>query len=63
MAHANTKLQAPGKLNVTKNFKVMYYAASFVGLIAFVFTLIMNQERAWHAFLVGFFYFLRRNEI
>lgn len=57
MAHANTKLQAPGKLNVTKNFKVVYYAASFVGLIAFVFTLIMNQERAWHAFLVGFFYF------
>lgn len=57
MAHANTNLQAPGKLNVTKNFKVMYYAASFVGLIAFVFTLIMNQERAWHAFLVGFFYF------
>lgn len=57
MAHSSSKLQAPGKLNVTKNFKVFYYAASFVGLIAFVFTLIMNQERAWHAFLVAFFYF------
>jgi hypothetical protein len=30
----------------------------FLGVVAFVVTLINDKERAWHSYLVSFFYFL-----
>lgn len=50
-------LAEPGKMTVNSSLKVFYTAAMFFGLIAFVVTLYLDSKRAWHAFLVGFFYF------
>lgn len=58
MAEAKTNLQAPGRLNVTTKMKTLYSVLMFLGLGAFIVTLMTDQERAWHAYLTSFFYFV-----
>ncbi len=38
--------------------KTVYSIFMFLGVVAFVVTLINDKERAWHSYLVSFFYFL-----
>ena len=46
------------KWEVSKREKEVMVSLIFIGLIAFVLTLITDSERAWHSYLVGFFYFV-----
>lgn len=54
--------QAPGSMVVTPRMKTVYSVSIFLGLILLIGTMVMNKEtgpsRAWHAFLVGYFYFV-----
>lgn len=50
-------VQNPGHLNLTAQAKTIYSIFMFLGLAAFVVTLIGDKERAWHAYLIGFFFF------
>lgn len=57
MADANLKNVAVGEYKVSSRMKTTFAALSFVGLIAFIVTLINDPQRAWLAYLVPFFYF------
>ena len=48
----------PGPIEVTNKSKGIYAAFMFLGVIAFGMTVIKDPSRAWHAYLVGFFYFM-----
>ncbi len=56
--HASQTAQVPGCMNVSQRLKVLYSVLMFVGLLAFVFTLYRNPERAWLSYLMGYFYFV-----
>ncbi len=56
MAHSN-KMVVGENLNLSSQTKTLFAVLIFVGLGAFVFTLLNNPERAWHAYLIGLFYF------
>ena len=47
-----------GSYEVSQRMKTMYWSFTFLGVIAFVVTLINNPERAWAAYLVPLFYFM-----
>lgn len=47
----------PGVWTVSNRVKTVCAALMFLGLAAFVVGLVTDRERAWHAYLVGFFYF------
>lgn len=51
-------LQPPGKMNLTSKTKSICAILMFVGLVAFIVTLINNPERAWHSYLTSYFYFV-----
>lgn len=55
---AETQLQNPGTLNLTTKTKTIYSVLMFVGAITFLIMLMNNPERAWHAYLTAFFYFV-----
>lgn len=50
--------QAPGSMVVSTRLKTFYAVAIFLGIVILAATMARNPERAWHAFLVGYFYFL-----
>lgn len=45
-----------GPLQVSSKVKTVCMALMAVGLLTFVATLFQNKDRAWHAYLVGYFY-------
>ncbi|MEZ4873824.1 MAG: molybdopterin oxidoreductase, partial [Bdellovibrionales bacterium] len=47
----------PGQLVVSQRAKIIYSVLMFVGLVTFIFTVYNSPDRAWHAYLIGFFYF------
>ena len=51
------EVQSPGTLTVSSKIKTVSAICMFVGLAAFVILLINDKSRAWHAYLIGFFYF------
>ncbi len=55
---AEEKLAKPGKLVISKNLKITYSVCMFLGVLTFGLTLAKDPERAWHAYLNGFFYFV-----
>lgn len=60
MAHAhasNHAHPAPGQYEATSRTKTIYSVAMFLGLILFVAAMANDQARAWHSFLVSFFFF------
>jgi hypothetical protein len=48
---------SPGPLTVSTRVKTVSAALMFVGIAAFVFTLMNDKERAWHAYLAAYMYF------
>lgn len=52
VAHKN-----PGPLTVSPGTKTLSAVLMFVGVAAFAVSLMTNPERAWHAYLTGYFYF------
>ncbi|HMN69042.1 MAG TPA: molybdopterin oxidoreductase [Bdellovibrionales bacterium] len=46
----------PGPLAVSPKVKSLCFALMALGVAAFVFTLFTDKERAWHAYLTGYFY-------
>jgi hypothetical protein len=50
-------MKDPGRFIVSSRYKTVSAAFCFVGLLAFVLTLINNPQRAWMAYLVPLFYF------
>ncbi|MCB0362718.1 MAG: molybdopterin oxidoreductase, partial [Bdellovibrionales bacterium] len=56
-AESNKPLTAVNYVTSVR-MKTIYSIFMFLGLAAFVVTLITDRERAWHAYLVGLFYFL-----
>ena len=55
---ASVEAKDPGQYVVSSRMKTVAAALMFVGLAAFVVTVIRNPERAWHAYLIGLFYFI-----
>ena len=55
---AETKNLTPVQFTQSTRLKTIYSIFMFIGLAAFVVTLINDQERAWHSYLVSFFYFV-----
>ncbi len=53
-----TPSPSPVKYIPTMRMKTVSAVLMFLGLCGFVVGLITDKERAWHAYLVGFFYFL-----
>lgn len=54
--HDVVEIKNPGVLNVSPKLKTFYSVLMFLGIFFFIFTLVKDQERAWHAYLVGFFF-------
>jgi len=52
VAHKN-----PGPLAVSSRAKTISAALMLIGALAFAFMLFKDKERAWHAYLTGYFYF------
>ncbi|MCB0342367.1 MAG: molybdopterin oxidoreductase [Pseudobdellovibrionaceae bacterium] len=48
----------PGNYVVSTRMKTVYSVLIFLGLAAFVVAIINDQARAWHAYLIGLFYFV-----
>ncbi|NCN95098.1 MAG: molybdopterin oxidoreductase, partial [Bdellovibrionales bacterium] len=48
---------APGPLVVSSRIKTVSAVFAFLGLVSFIGLLFVNKERAWHAYLTGYFYF------
>lgn len=48
---------APGTLQVNPLIKTISAVLIFLGFASFVALLFMNKDRAWHAYLTGYFYF------
>ncbi|MCB9025301.1 MAG: molybdopterin oxidoreductase [Bdellovibrionaceae bacterium] len=56
-SHGHVEVKDPGALQVSSRLKTFYSVLMFIGAAAFVITLASgNTERAWHAYLLGFFY-------
>src|SRR5688500_11348080 len=47
----------PGPLAVSPKVKTLCAVLMFLGVAAFVFTFMKDKDRAWHAYLAGYFYF------
>lgn len=47
----------PGPLPFTSSLKTICYVLMFLGVVTFAITLMRNPDRAWHAYLTGYFYF------
>lgn len=47
----------PGPMPVSGKIKTLGAALLFIGLATFVVTLLRDRERAWHAYLLGYWYF------
>ena len=47
----------PGSVAVSAKLKSIFTVLIFLGVLAFVFLLIKDKSRAWHAYLTGYFYF------
>ena len=58
MAAHSAKELTPVKFTQSNRMKTVYSIFMFLGLAAFVVTLITDKERAWHSYLVSFFYFV-----
>ncbi|MCB0410932.1 MAG: molybdopterin oxidoreductase, partial [Bdellovibrionales bacterium] len=56
MQHTGT-VTDPGPMNISNRFKTVYAVLMFLGLIGFVLTLMRDADRAWHGYLVSYFYF------
>jgi hypothetical protein len=54
---AAKELTNPGQYTVSNRLKTVYASFCFLGLLAFVVTLINNPQRAWLAYLLPLFYF------
>jgi hypothetical protein len=50
-------LKNPGPMNVSSRSKGLSAVLMFIGIAVFVLALMTNKERAWHAYLTGYFYF------
>jgi hypothetical protein len=55
---ADTQLQTPGVMNLPIKAKTIFSVLMFVGFVTFIVMLMNNPERAWHAYLTAFFYFV-----
>lgn len=47
----------PGPLSISSRTKTICAALMFIGVATFALTLFKDKERAWFAYLVGYFYF------
>lgn len=47
----------PGSVAVSAKLKSIFTVLIFLGVLSFVFLMIKDKERAWHAYLTGYFYF------
>ena len=47
----------PGSVAVSAKLKSIFTVLIFLGVLAFVFLLIKDKERAWHSYLTAYFYF------
>lgn len=57
MATASTAPKStPGPMVVSARLKTVCFALMALGIAAFAFTLFTDKERAWHAYLAGYFY-------
>ena len=54
---ADNKITLPGPMPVSSRVKTIGAAMLFLGLITFGVMLMRDKERAWHAYLAGYFYF------
>ncbi len=54
---AEVALKNPGPLTISSRTKGISAVLMFVGVAAFAVALMTNKERAWHAYLTGYFYF------
>lgn len=54
---AHTSGSKPSPLAVSAGMKTMSLALALVGALTFVGMLFKNPDRAWHAYLTGYFYF------
>jgi hypothetical protein len=54
---ADIAIKNPGPLNVSNRTKGLSAVLMFIGVAAFAIALMTNKERAWHAYLTGYFYF------
>lgn len=57
MAAENKHRVTPAPLALSNSFKGICLGLIAIGAVAFVLTLLKNPERAWHGYLVGYFYF------
>ena len=55
---AETSLKNPGTMNLSTKAKTIFSVLMFVGFVTFIIMLLNNPERAWHAYLTAFFYFV-----
>ena len=56
---SETTKSLPGTLNLSQNSKVIFAILMFLGVIGFGISLASGDtERAWHAYLIGYFYFV-----
>lgn len=56
-AHSSPVIVNPGTFVVTKGTKTLFSVCIFLGVLALAYGLLKDQERTWHAYLVGAFYF------
>ena len=57
-AHSEiVSVEKPNQLKVGSRLKTASAVFMFVGLVSLAFTLFSDQSRAWHAYLIGLFYF------
>ncbi|MBX3022431.1 MAG: molybdopterin oxidoreductase [Bdellovibrionales bacterium] len=54
---ADTQRSTLGPLPFTPKAKTISFALMFIGAVGFAISLMTNAERAWHAYLVAYFYF------
>lgn len=47
----------PVKMDFTNKLKTVCWALMFVGVLVFFIAVMADQKRAWHAYLIGLFYF------
>jgi len=56
MAETAKVASNPGTFVVSPKLKTICFALMFVGLATFVVMLTRDKDRAWHAYLAGYFY-------
>ena len=52
-----SKVNVEEKMQVGTPMKTVFAICMFVGLLAFIATYINDSNRAWHAYVIGLFYF------